>query len=215
MQSGPALAEGWPFGAFIRDARTTPNAALHPQRRREKPKTAKPPRSPGDTALGTDPETGLPVCLKSGRFGPYIQLGEGEKPKRASIPSKTDPAAIKRTLPEALALPRQVSASTPKTKPIMAGFGRYGPYVEHDGKYVKIDADEVFTIGQNRAVTVIAEGNSGGQGRAARTSTPIKVLGEHPSLAARSRFFLGPFWSHIKFVKATKRPFRRISRPRL
>jgi DNA topoisomerase I len=158
--------------------------------------------TPGDTALGTDPDTGLPVCLKSGRFGPYIQLGEGEKPKRASIPSKTDPAAINLEYAlKLLALPRQVGLHPETQKPIMAGFGRYGPYVEHDGKYVKIDADEVFAIGQNRAVTVIAEGSAGGQGRAARTSTPIKVLGEHPELGGKIEVLSGRFGPYIKFAK--------------
>ena len=81
----------------------------------------------------------------------------------------------------------------------MAGFGRYGPYVEHDGKYVKIDADEVFTIGQNRAVTVIAEGS--GKAQAARTSTPIKALGEHPELGGKIEVLAGRFGPYIKFGK--------------
>jgi len=159
--------------------------------------------TPGDTVLGNDPDSGLPVCLKSGRFGPYIQLGEGgdgEKPKRASIPSKTDPATIDLEYAlKLLALPREVGLHPETGKPIMAGFGRYGPYVEHDGKYVKIDADEVFTIGQNRAVTVIAEGNAG-KG-AARTSSPIKVLGEHPELGGKIEVLSGRFGPYIKFGK--------------
>ncbi len=166
--------------------------------------------TPGDTVLGNDPETGLPVCLKSGRFGPYIQLGEGggdgEKPKRASIPSKTNPAAINLEYAlKLLALPRQVGVHPETQKPIMAGFGRYGPYVEHDGKYVKIDADEVFSIGLNRAVAVIAEGNAGGKGRPARTSTPIKVLGEHPELGGKIEVLAGRYGPYIKFgqVNAT------------
>jgi DNA topoisomerase-1 len=161
--------------------------------------------TPGDTVLGNDPETGLPVCMKSGRFGPYIQLGEGadgEKPKRASIPSKADPAAINLEYAlKLLALPRQVGLHPETKKAIMAGFGRYGPYVEHDGKYVKIDADEVFNIGLNRAVAVIAEGNSGGKGRAARSSTPIKVLGEHPELGGKIEVLAGRYGPYIKFGK--------------
>ncbi len=162
----------------------------------------------GDATLGTDPETGLPVYLKSGRFGPYIQLGEGgngDKPKRASIPSGTDTAAI--TLDYALkllALPREVGIHPETGKAIMAGFGRYGPYVEHDGKYVKIDADEVFTVGLNRAVAAIAEGNTGAKGRAAKAQ-PIKVLGEHPQLGGKIEVLAGRYGPYVKFgsVNAT------------
>ncbi len=165
--------------------------------------------APGDTTLGTDPETGWPVCLKSGRFGPYIQLGEGgdgEKPKRASIPSGTDPASINLEYAlRLLALPREVGRHPETGKTIMAGFGRYGPYVEHDGKYVKIDADEVFTIGLNRAVSAIAEGNAGAKARAARASTPIKVLGEHPELGGKVEVLAGRYGPYVKFgtVNAT------------
>jgi DNA topoisomerase I len=165
--------------------------------------------TPGDVTLGTDPETGLPVTLKNGRFGPYIQLGEaenGEKPKRASIPSGIDAASI--TLDYALkllALPRQVGLHPETGKAIMAGFGRYGPYVEHDGKYVKIDGDEVFTIGLNRAVSAIAEGNKGGKGRPGQSQTPAKVLGEHPELGGKIEVLAGRYGPYIKFgsVNAT------------
>jgi DNA topoisomerase-1 len=192
------------FGAFI-GCSNYPECRYTRQLKTGDPENGEAAATPGDTVLGTDPDTGLPVCLKNGRFGPYIQLGEGgdgEKPKRASIPSKTDPAAINLEYAlKLLALPRQVGLHPETQKPIMAGFGRYGPYVEHDGKYVKIDADEVFTIGQNRAVTVIAEGNAGGQGRAARTSTPIKVLGEHPELGGKIEVLSGRFGPYIKFDK--------------
>ena len=189
------------FGAFI-GCSNYPECRFTRQLKTGDAENGEAAATPGDTALGTDPDTGLPVCLKSGRFGPYIQLGEGEKPKRASIPSKTDPAAINLEYAlKLLALPRQVGLHPETQKPIMAGFGRYGPYVEHDGKYVKIDADEVFTIGQNRAVTVIAEGNARGQGRAARTSTPIKVVGEHPELGGKIEVLSGRFGPYIKFGK--------------
>ncbi len=163
----------------------------------------------GDTALGSDPETGLAVTLKNGRFGPYVQLGDsenGEKPKRASIPSGTDAAAV--TLDYALkllALPRQVGLHPETGKAIMAGFGRYGPYIEHDGKYVKIDADEVFTVGLNRAVAAIAEGNKGGRGRPGQSQTPAKILGEHPELGGKVEVLAGRYGPYIKFgsVNAT------------
>jgi DNA topoisomerase I len=163
----------------------------------------------GDTLLGDDPETGLPVTLKSGRFGPYIQLGEGEtgeKPKRASIPSGVDTLTI--TLEYALkllALPREVGLHPETGKAIMAGFGRYGPYVEHDGKYAKIDADEVFTVGLNRAVTALAEGNKGGRARFGQQQTPARVLGEHPELGGKIEVLSGRYGPYVKFggVNAT------------
>lgn len=159
----------------------------------------------GDRELGADPETGFVVCLKSGRFGPYIQLGEGgdgEKPKRASIPRGVDPASLELEYAlKLLALPRQVGLHPETQKPIMAGFGRYGPYVEHDGKYLKIDADEVLAIGLNRAVAVIAEGAARGKGGAAPTSTPIKELGEHPELGGKVEVLSGRYGPYIKHGK--------------
>ncbi len=158
-----------------------------------------------DRELGADPETGFVVCLKSGRFGPYIQLGEGgdgEKPKRASIPRGVEPGSIELEYAlKLLALPRQVGLHPETQKPIMAGFGRYGPYVEHDGKYLKIDADEVLAIGLNRAVAVIAEGAARGKGGAARTSTPIKELGEHPELGGKVEVLSGRYGPYIKHGK--------------
>jgi len=88
----------------------------------------------------------------------------------------------------------------------MAGYGRYGPYVEHDGKYVKIDSDEVFHIGLNRAVTVIAEGNTGkGRRGATAPQAPLKVLGEHPQLGGKIEVLAGRYGPYVKFgsVNAT------------
>jgi DNA topoisomerase-1 len=165
--------------------------------------------APADTVLGTDPETGLAVTLKSGRFGPYIQLGEGEngeKPKRASIPRGVEPGAVSLDYAlKLLALPREVGIHPESKKPVMAGFGRYGPYLEHDGKYTKIDAGEVLTVGLNRAVALIADAAAEGKGKAARTSTPIKVLGEHPEQGGKVEVLSGRYGPYIKFgtVNAT------------
>jgi DNA topoisomerase-1 len=84
----------------------------------------------------------------------------------------------------------------------MAGFGRYGPYVEHDGKYAKIDADEVFNVGLNRAVTAIAEAKNGGRGRnGAQKQAPLKELGEHPELGGKIEVLSGRYGPYIKFGK--------------
>lgn len=162
---------------------------------------------PGDGKLGEDPETNLPIYMKSGRFGPYLQLGEGEngdKPKRASLPGGVQPSAVDLDYAlKLLALPRTVGIHPETQKSIMAGFGRYGPYVEHDGKYVKIDADDVFSIGLNRAVTVIAEGNTGGKGRKFGTAAqpPIKELGDHPQQGGKVQVLAGRYGPYIKWDK--------------
>jgi DNA topoisomerase I len=157
--------------------------------------------APGDTVLGSDPETALAVTLKNGRYGPYVQLGDGEKPKRASIPPGIDPASIGLDYAlKLLALPREAGIHPETGKPIMAGFGRYGPYIEHEGKYVKIDASEVLTIGLNRAVALLADAAANGKSKAG-TSAPIKVLGEHPALGGRVEVLSGRYGPYIKFGK--------------
>jgi DNA topoisomerase I len=161
--------------------------------------------APADVLLGTDPETGLAVNLKNGRFGYYVQLGEGDngdKPKRASLPRGVEPASVNLEYALALlALPRQVGLHPESGNPIMAGFGRYGPYLEHGGKYAKIDADEVLTIGLNRAVTLIAESKSGAKGRAAGAGGPVKSLGEHPELGDKVDVYSGRYGPYVKCGK--------------
>ena len=113
----------------------------------------------GPRELGLFPGTDQQVTLRSGRFGPYVQLGEDKKPKRSGLPKGTDPSSVDLTLAvKLLSLPREVGAHPEDGKMITANFGRFGPYVAHDGKYASLDLpEEVFTVGLNRAVTVIAE----------------------------------------------------------
>jgi DNA topoisomerase-1 len=166
----------------------------------------------GDRELGFDPNTGLAVVLKSGRFGPYLQLGEAngdEKPKRSSIPKGIDAATI--DLDKALqllSLPREVGLDPETGTPIMAGLGRFGPFVQHDGTYANVESiEDVFTIGLNRAVTLIAEKKAGKGGRfgRARQKTVLKDLGEHPVEGGKIEVLdgkYGPYVSHNK-VNAT------------
>lgn len=152
--------------------------------------------------LGTDPTTGLEVSLRVGRFGPYVQLGEAgeEKPKRASIPKGTDPENL--DLDQALALlalPREVGLHPETGKPIVAGFGRFGPYVQHDGKYASLSGpEEVFSVGINRAVSLLAEKAAGG-GR--RGVTVIKALGDHPELGGKIEVLSGRYGPYVKHGK--------------
>ncbi len=138
---------------------------------------------PGVRVLGTDPATGLEVTMRDGRFGPYIQLGEGEKPKRSSLPKGMSPASV--TLEKALALlslPREVARHPESGEPILVGIGRFGPYVQHGKVYANIDkGDDVLELGANRAIDLIVAKESGGGGRRGGAATPGRALGDHPS----------------------------------
>ena len=157
-----------------------------------------------DGELGVDPDSGETVLLKSGRFGPYVQLGDGKEPKRASLPKGWSPETL--TLESALrllGLPRDVGVHPETKKPITAGIGRYGPFILHDGKYANLpDVDEVFTVGINRAVDLIAEKAAGG-GRPARATPAAIQTFEHadgPITVREGRY--GPYVNQGK-VNAT------------
>jgi len=159
----------------------------------------------GTKKLGEDPQTGLDVTVRGGRFGPYLQLGEtvkdGEKPKRAGLPKGTAPDEI--DLERALALlslPREVGRHPEDGEPIRAGIGRFGPYVQHNKTYSNLESpEEVFTIGLNRAVTLIAEKIAKGPRGRRFGADPGRSLGDHPAkggtvVAKKGRY--GPYVSH-------------------
>ena len=152
--------------------------------------------------LGQDPETGQNVTRRIGRFGPYLQLGEaveGEKPTRASIPRNTPPAGI--TLEQALrllSLPREVGLHPETQTPIVANFGRFGPFILHDGTYANLkDPEEVFTIGLNRAVDLLAEKRAKGPSNRARPGA-VRSLGEHPDGGGKVDIFSGKYGAYVK-----------------
>ncbi|PYB70689.1 type I DNA topoisomerase [Rhizobium wuzhouense] len=133
-------------------------------------------------ALGKDPVTEEEITLRSGRFGPYVQRGDGKEAKRSSLPKGWAPGDIdfEKAL-SLLSLPRDVGPHPETGKMISAGLGRYGPFVLHDGTYANLEGiEDVLSIGINRAVTVLAEkkANPGGRGRTAAVA--LKELGEHP-----------------------------------
>ncbi|MEJ8308687.1 type I DNA topoisomerase [Agrobacterium larrymoorei] len=133
-------------------------------------------------ALGADPMTGEELTLRSGRFGPYVQRGDGKEAKRASLPKGWKPEEIDHEKALALInLPRDIGKHPESGKMISAGIGRYGPFLMHDGGYANLESvEDVFSIGLNRAVTVIAEKKAApGRGRAS-TPAALKTLGDHP-----------------------------------
>ena len=152
----------------------------------------------GPQALGTDPESGAEVSLRSGRFGPYFQLGEGKEAKRASLPKDVPAAEADLELAlRFLSLPRTVGAHPETAKPIIASIGRYGPYLAHDGKYAKLGSTaEVFEVGMNAAVAKLADAASGG-GRRAGSREPLKVLGPHPRTEAEIKLMEGRFGPYV------------------
>ncbi len=163
----------------------------------------------GMRKLGEDPDTGLEVTVRSGRFGSYLQLGEpgkdadgnAVKPKRASLPKGVAPDEIEldRAV-KLLALPRDIGKHPDDGEQIIAGVGRFGPYVKHGKTYANIGNDEdILSIGLNRAVTLIEEKKANpGKGRRFGAD-PGKQLGEHPQkggmiVAKNGRY--GPYVSH-------------------
>ena len=144
--------------------------------------------------LGTDPDSGQPVSLRHGPYGHYVQLGEGvgsEKPRRASLPRGAEPETV--DLERALAylsLPRDMGTHPETGEPIIAGIGRFGPYIRHQDTYVSLRQDDVLTIGLNRAVALIADKPRRPAGR---------DLGAHPAdgkpVALKSGRY-GPYVEH-------------------
>jgi DNA topoisomerase-1 len=152
--------------------------------------------SEGPEVLGNDPDTGLPVERKSGRFGPYIQLGDGKEAARASIPKDVE-LDLEMAL-KLLKLPRTIGDHPETGNPITASIGRYGPYLAHDGKYARLQSTmEVFETGMNAAVVKLAEAAAGG-GRPARGSRePLKVLGKHPRTEAEIKLMAGRYGEYV------------------
>lgn len=159
----------------------------------------------GTRVLGVDPATGLEVTVRDGRFGAYLQLGEakdGEKPKRSSLPKGLAPADVDlETGLALLSLPREIGRHPDSGEPILAGIGRFGPYVQHGKTYANLEAgDDVLAIGLNRAVALIADKQNKGPGRG-RGAAGGRELGEHPSLGGPVTVRPGRFGAYVNHGK--------------
>ena len=160
--------------------------------------------SPDGKQLGFDPDSGLAVTLRTGRFGPYLQLGEGsedEKPKRSSLPKGVDAGSVDLEYAlKLLSLPREVGLHPESGKPITAGLGRYGPFVLHDGMYANVEGiEEVFSVGLNRAVALLAEKAAGNKSRFQRNKPAVlKDLGEHPDGGGKIEVLSGRYGPYVK-----------------
>jgi DNA topoisomerase-1 len=168
-------------------------------------------KSDGPRSLGNDPESELPILVKVGPYGPYVQLGEDDgskkKPKRASLLKGMKPESL--TLEVALrllSLPRALGIHPESGQPVQAGVGRFGPYVVHEGQYVSLKApDNVLEIGLERALELLSAvpARRGANGNGASKNV-LRDLGEHPdggSIQILSGRY-GPYVKHGK-INAT------------
>ena len=153
----------------------------------------------GPEVLGKHPETGEDIVRKSGRFGPYIEMGAGKEAKRASIPKDLGEDGLSLDwAAKLLSLPRQIGNHPETGHPITASMGRYGPYLAHDGKYARLSSTaEIFETGMNAAVAKLADAANGGGRRGAGTREPLKQLGKHPRTEAEIKLMAGRFGPYV------------------
>ncbi len=163
-------------------------------------------KAEGPRSLGTDPESDQPVYVMSGRFGAYVQLGEmpdkddkkAAKPKRASLLPGMSESTI--TLDEArqlLSLPRELGVHPESKEPVLAGQGRFGPYVKHGDEYRSLeDGDNLFTIDLARALELFAAPKRSRR-RQAAPRTVLKDLGPHPRTGTPMRLLAGRYGPYV------------------
>jgi len=155
-------------------------------------------KAEGPDILGRHPESGLPIFVLTGRFGPYVQLGEAkddEKPRRASLPKGVAADAVNlETALRLLSLPRTLGKHPDDGADIVAGIGRFGPFVVHAKDFRSLAAeDDVYTIGLSRALELLAEPKRGRKG-----VEPLREVGNHPKDGAPITLFAGRYGPYVK-----------------
>ncbi|ACC82931.1 type I DNA topoisomerase [Nostoc punctiforme] len=166
----------------------------------------------GPDQVGRHPETGEPIYVKIGAYGPYVQLGdktdENPKPKQASLLKGVTPETV--TLEMAvglLALPRTLGVHPVTGGKIQASLGRFGPYVVHDqGKEGKDyrslkAADNVLTISLERALELLSEPKKGRSSTNSKSKAALRELGPHPEDGETINIYDGPYGPYIKHGK--------------
>lgn len=169
-------------------------------------------KTAGPDQVGRHPETGEPIYLKIGAYGPYVQLGdkteENPKPKQASLPKGVTPENV--TLDMAvglLALPRTLGVHPETGHKIKASLGRFGPYVVHEqgkeGKdYRSLKAgDDVLTVSLERALELLSEPKKGRGASRSSSKTALRELGMHPEEGTPVNIYDGPYGPYIKHGK--------------
>lgn len=145
----------------------------------------------GSESLGADPATGEPVFVRKGPYGFYVQLGEGEKPKRVSIPRFTDPMQVDLPLAlDLLSLPRPIGTHPATGKELLLGVGRFGPYVQHERTYASVRTlDDLLRLTVEEATALIDA--------KAEKSGPLRVVGTHPGTQQTIEVRKGRFGHYV------------------
>ncbi len=163
--------------------------------------------SNGTESLGPDPATALPVFLKDGPYGPYVQLGEGgdgQKPRRASLPKNMTPDSVDlATALALLSLPRELGPHPDDGQPVKAGLGRFGPYVVHKEVFASLGKnDDVLAVDLSRALELLAQKAARGSGRGGGSgATVLKDLGPHPDDGQPVQVLDGRYGPYVKHGK--------------
>jgi DNA topoisomerase-1 len=152
--------------------------------------------------LGTCPDTGKPVYLKVGRFGPYVQRGtvdDEEKPQNASLLKGMNPQEV--DLPTALkllSLPRNLGNHPQQDNPVMAYNGRFGPYVKCGEETRSLPADlSPLDVTLEQAVHLLAQPKAAGRGRAAAKREPLKVFDASPVTGQKVQLLDGRYGPYV------------------
>jgi DNA topoisomerase-1 len=156
----------------------------------------------GPKPIGNHPESGEPIFVLNGRYGPYVQVGEvtddNKKPQRASLLKGMTPEDVDLELAlKLLELPRMLGNHPETGKEIKAGVGRYGPFVVHDGTFASLkSSDNVLDIELDRAVELLAQKNN-----KSKKSNVVKELDNHPANGKKVRVMNGRYGPYIKYGK--------------
>ena len=153
----------------------------------------------GEAASDGPSELGNGILLKTGRFGPYVERGEGKDAKRASLPKDVPQDSLTLEMAEKLlSLPREIGPHPETGQPITASIGRYGPYLLHNGKYARLSStSEVFETGMNAAVAKLADAASGGNRNRGASREPLAVLGAHPKSGKEIKVLEGRYGPYV------------------
>ncbi|MBD2103029.1 type I DNA topoisomerase [Leptolyngbya sp. FACHB-261] len=172
-------------------------------------------KTEGPDQVGRHPETGEPIYLKTGQYGPYVQLGDDSddkdknapKPKRASLPKGVTPDKVTLELAVGLlSLPRTLGEHPDTGRKVQAGLGRFGPYIVHDmgkeGKdYRSLKAeDDVLAIELKRALELLAQPKAG-RGKRTANAKPLRELGAHPADQEPVNLYNGQYGPYVKHGK--------------